>query len=274
MAASRTGAGGAAARIRLSAVLPALLLAAVTVYLAFNAGGYYAGEPALVATVLLVVLVARIMLVPDPAETVGRGLLVAAAALALFSLWTFVSGAWSDAPGRALVELDRALLYLVALVLFGSLGGADRLRWMIRAVAFAAVVVCAAGLLTRLLPDVWSIDYPSITVRLSYPVTYWNALALVGAIGVILCFAMTCNERESRVVRVLACAALPLLASTMLLTLSRGGILIAVIGLVVFAVVGHPRALLSGLAAGGCATAVAFAATYRSELVLSDKPFT
>lgn len=274
MADSRVPAARAAARAWLPRILPALLLCGITIYLAFNAGGYFAAEPAVVVIVLLVVLAARIMLASDPAAGISRGLVVAAAALGLFALWALVSGGWSDAAGRALVEFDRVLLYLVALVLFGSLGGVERLRWMIRGVAVAAVVVCAAGLLTRLLPDLWKIDYESISVRVSYPVTYWNALGLLAAVGVVLCFGMTSSERESRVVRVLSCAALPLLASVLLLTLSRGSILVALIGVAVFAVVGHPRALITGLVAGGSSTAIAVASTYRADLVLSDEPFT
>lgn len=274
MADSRKAAAWAAVRTKAPWILLALLPGALTVHFAFNAGGYFAGEPAALAILLLVVLAARIMLTSDPAAELSRGLLFAAAALALFGLWTLVSGGWSDAPARALLEFDRVLLYLVALVLFGSIAGdAERLRWMLRGVALAAVIVCAAGVVTRLLPDVWSIDYESISVRLSYPVTYWNALGLLAAIGLIHCFGMTSSERESRVVRVLSSAAMPLLATALLLTLSRGGILVALIGIVVFALVGHPRALISGFVAGGSATAIAVAYTYHSDLVLSLQPF-
>ena len=274
MAASRAPTIWAAARTRAPWLFVALLPGALTGFLAFNAGGYFAGEPAAVTTVLLVVLAARVMLADDPAAGVSRGLLLAATALALFAIWTLLSGGWSDAPGRALLEADRVLMYLVALVLFGSLGGGpDRLRWMIRGVALAAVAVCAAALTTRLLPDVWSVEYESISPRLSYPVTYWNALGLLAAVGIVLCFGMTSSQREPRVVRVLSCAALPLLAVALLLTLSRGSILAAVIGLVVFAVVGHPRSVLGGLIAGGLATGVAVAYGYSCDLVLSNAPF-
>lgn len=255
-------------------MLLALLPGAVTVYLAFNAGGYFAGDPAAAATVLLIVLAGRFLLAGDPAAGLSRALLVSATALALFALWTLISSAWSDAPARALVEFDRVLLYLVALVLFGSLGGVERLRWIVRGVALAAVAVCAAGLIERLLPDLWAVEYASISVRLSYPVTYWNALGLLAAVGLILCFGMTSSEREPRVVRVVSCAALPLLAVALLLTLSRGSILVAIVGVVLFAVVGHPRALVGGLVAGGAATAVAVIYGYGSDLVLSDRPFT
>ena len=85
---------------------------------------------------------------------------------------------------------------------------------------------------------------------------------------------MTSSEREPRAVRVLACSAVPLLACTLLLTLSRGSILAAALGLVVLAVAAHPRALLSGLLAGGPATVVAVICAYRADLLVSADPFT
>lgn len=253
----------------------ALLPGALTVYLAFNAGGYFPSEPAALATILLVVLAGRLLLAADPLAGLGRGVMLAAAALALFVVWTLSSGSWSGAHGRALVEADRPLLYVVILVLFGSLGSdARRLSWMIRGLALAAVVVCATALTTRLLPGVWPIDYESISPRLSYPITYWNTLGLLAALGMVLCFGMTSSEREPRAVRVLSCAALPLLGSALLLTLSRGSILAVILGLVVFAVVGHPRALLSGLIASVPTTAIAVAYAYHSDLLVSKEGLT
>ena len=54
---------------------------------------------------------------------------------------------WSDAPARATVEFDRALLYLEVLVLFAMAPRGPRtllvlLRWLLG----AFVVVCVAGL--------------------------------------------------------------------------------------------------------------------------------
>ncbi len=263
----------AAARSKLPWILAALLPGAFTVYFAFHEGGYFAGTPAAAAIVLLIVLAARVMTAANPAAGFGRALTVATVALALFALWTLLSGVWSHAPFRALVESDRALLYVLALVLFGTLGrGPELLRWMLRAVALAIVAVCLASLISRVLPGVWPLDYASITTRLSYPVTYWNGLGLLASLGIILCFGLTSDVRESRAVRVLGAAAIPALASTMLLTLSRGGILAAVLGLVVFIVVGHPRALVCALLASAPATAIALVCTYRADLLVSDDP--
>ena len=86
-------------------------------------------------------------LAADPFEGVSRWGPVAAGALALFALWQLLSWQWSDAPGRALLEFDRTLLYVAALVLFGSLARAPStpLRWIVRGVAAAIVVVGTRG---------------------------------------------------------------------------------------------------------------------------------
>lgn len=260
----------ALARTRAAGVLLALLPAALTVHLAFHGGGFFAGDAAEVAIVLLVLLALRVLLLARPAEGLGPALLLAAGALALFALWTLLSGGWSDAPGRALVEFDRALLYLLVLVLFGVIAREERrLRWMVRGLALAALVVCCTALATRLAPDAFPIAFETIGSRLSYPVRYWNALGLLAALGTILCFGLTSDGRESRLVRVLAAAAVPLLASTLLLTLSRGAIAAAVLGLLIFAVVGHPRTLPAALAATVPAAAVALVSTYDADLLVS-----
>ena len=69
--------------------------------------------------VLCLLLVAHVTLAERPFAGWSSALAVMAAALALFAVWTLLSGDWSDAPARALVEFDRALLYLLVLVFVG-----------------------------------------------------------------------------------------------------------------------------------------------------------
>src|SRR6266496_2645574 len=97
---------------RLAAGGIALLPGALTVYLSFNAGGFFPNTDAFVAILLAGVLIARILLAAEPFAGFSRPLAIAAGTFALYAGWTLLSAAWSDAPGRALVEFDRALLYL------------------------------------------------------------------------------------------------------------------------------------------------------------------
>src|SRR4029077_5869757 len=81
-------------------LLPGVLL----VFLSFNAGGFFPGTPALVAMVLLLLLISRIILVPQPFAGFSPALAVAAGALGLYALWSLLSATWSDSTWRALIE--------------------------------------------------------------------------------------------------------------------------------------------------------------------------
>jgi O-antigen ligase len=260
---------------RLAAGGIALLPGALTVYLSFNAGGFFPNTDAFVAILLAGVLIARISLAAEPFAGFSRPLAIAGGAFALYAGWTLLSAAWSDAPGRALVEFDRALLYLLALVLFGSLPrSVDRMRKMLWGLALGIVVVGVAGLTTRVLPNVWPISGTIADNRLSYPLTYWNSLGLLSAIGVILCCHLTSSRSEPRVVRVLGAAAIPVLATTVFFTFSRGAIAAGSLGLVAYIAVARPRALASGLIAGGAPTVVALVAAYRADHLATLNPTT
>ena len=205
----------------------------------------------------------------------GPAFAAGAAALALLAGWTLLSATWSDAPARALVEYDRTLLYLLGFLVLGSLGYApDRLRWALRCLAAGAFVVCLCGLITRVAPDVWPIDTAVAADRLSYPLGYWNALGLLASIGIVLSFALTSDEREPPLVRILAAAALPVLGATLLLTFSRGAIAAGAAGLLVLVLAARPRAMLSGAIVAIPSVAIAVVAAYGADLLAADDPTT
>ena len=219
----------------------ALLPAALVAYCAFNAGGYFPDTPGVVAAVLLVALALRVAIVPRPFAGWSRAATVAAGALALLGAWTVVSMAWSHAPARAVLEADRVLAYLLTLVVFAaSPWRPDRLRRIARGLALACVVVCGAALASRLLPTLWPTAPNIQESRLSYPLTYWNALALLAAIGMTLCAHLVCDAGEPRAVRALGAAAFPLLAATALFTFSRGGLALALLAPVGYALLVRP----------------------------------
>ncbi len=257
------------------AALLVLVPGALVAGLGFASGGFFPDAVGAGAIALGLALVLRITLAARPLAGLRAGYVVAAAALALLALWTLASSAWSDAPARALVEYDRVLLYLLAFVLGGALGRTTaRLRWAIRGVALAATVVCAVGFVSRALPDVLSVAPSVNNERLGYPLTYWNALGLLAAIGLVLCFALTSDARESRVGRTLAAAAAPLLAATLLLTFSRGAVVAVVAGLVAVVVVGRPAAFLSGALVAAPAAFVALRAAFDADLLARADPTT
>ncbi len=258
---------------RLTLAVLLVLPGALTAYLSFNSGGFFPDTQAFVVIVLVLILAARIALANAPFAGFGRPLLLVGAGLGLFALWTLLSGLWSDAPGRALLEFDRVLVYLVGTLLFGSfVRSAARVRWMLRGLALAIFAVCTSGLVTRLLPDLWPISGTIADNRLSYPLTYWNSLGLIAAVGIVLCFHFTSSRSEPPAARVLGAAAVPPLAATVALTFSRGAIAAGIAGLLTYALVARPRALISGLAATVPAAAIAIVAAYNADLLATLDP--
>lgn len=249
--------------------LPGIL----TVYLSFESGAYFPETPALAAIMLAVVLVLRITLVDEPFAGFSWPLAAAVAGLGLYSLWILTSALWSDAPARSLIEFDRALGYLLLLVLFGSVPRtAQRLRWMAAGLALGVVAVAAAALATRLFPDVFPTAPNLGDEQLSYPLTYSNALGLLCVLGGVLCLYFATSARAGRTARAGAAAALPILATAIYLTLSRGPVAAAAVGLVVFAVLGRPRGLLPGVIATVPLSIVAVVSAYRHELLTTADP--
>src|SRR5690348_390805 len=103
------GTGAAPARRRAYAfgeVGDALAPAALVVYCAFEAGGYFPDTPGIVAAGVLVVLALRVATVRRPFAGFSRGGAAVATALAALIGLTLVSAGWSHAPARALLEAD------------------------------------------------------------------------------------------------------------------------------------------------------------------------
>lgn len=250
----------------------AAVVAALTIYLSFNAGGFFPDSAATAVLAISALLAVALIVVRRPLAGLGPGLGVPLGLLAGFAAWTLASALWSGLDWRALVEADRALLYVLAFALCGILAiGERRLAWGLRGLAVAVVVVCAIGWTTRVAADVWPIAANIHPERLSFPLTYWNSLGLLATLGLLACLYLTSGGRESRAWRVAGAAAIPLLASTLLLTFSRGSLAIALLGLVVYALLSRPRRLLPALAAVAIPTAVALVASYQASLVSSAR---
>lgn len=235
---------------RLARALPVAAPALLTVFLAFRGGGFFPDTQALVALGLLLGLVLRVTLVPRPFEGISAPLVAAAGLLALFSAWTLISSAWSDASGRALLEHHRVLLYVLGMAVFGSFARTDgTLAWAVRLLGLAIAVVAAAALATRVFPDAFPVDPNVADNRLSWPITYWNALAVLVAMGTVLAVHVSADLREPRAARVVAAGLLPILATTLYLTFSRGGIASGLVGVVVYVLVARPAGVASALLA-------------------------
>ena len=193
---------------------------------------------------------------------------VAAGALALFAVWTLVSAHWSGAPGRALLEFDRTLLYLAVFVVSGLFAArAGDLAVVLRWTAAAACGVCLVALATRLAPGTFPTDRPPSHTRLEFPLTYWNSLGALAAIGLVLALHVTSSIRQPAVARVLAAAAFPAVAVCLYFTFSRGGTIAAVFGVAVYLVLGYSRGFVPAFIAVVPTTAFALQRAFDADLL-------
>jgi O-antigen ligase/polysaccharide polymerase Wzy-like membrane protein len=273
-AASRERRGGER-ESRLAAVALVLGTATLIAFMGFDAGGYFLATQAIAAVALTGLLLVRLLQAERPFAGLAPATLMALAALAAYAALTLASALWSHAAGRALVEFQRAWLYLLVLSVFATLPASRaNLRRLVAGMALGILAVCLAGLASRVAPDVWRTAPDVANERLSYPVTYWNALGLLAALGIVLAAQLTCSLGERRLTRAAAAAALPLLAATLFFTFSRGAIAALAVGLLLYALVGRPRALLGGALAALPPTALTLAFAYRANLLDTVDPTT
>jgi hypothetical protein len=239
---------------------PAVLLAV----LSFRSGGFFPDWSATATIAVLLLLTLRATLGRRPFAGAGRAVLAGAGTLAAFVLWVLLSGSWSDAWARALLEYSRDLGYLAMLVAAGLLGrSAARARVMVLGLAAAGTVVGVAALAAWLRPDLVHVGPDFARDRLSWPLSYWNATGLVAALTAVWCLHLSAADR-SRVVRVVATAAVPLLLPVVWFTVSRGAAGAGTLGVAVYALAGPSRGLLTAApvcAAAGAASILVAAAT-------------
>lgn len=246
--------------------LGALIPAVLVLFFSFQAGGFFPGSTGVAAGALAVLLALRATLATRPFASFTAPVIVVATALALYGTWILLSASWSNAPGRALIEFDRTLLYGLAFVTCATLSWSpERLAWAVRALVLAIFVVCLVGWTSRVAPDVLSLKSDVALDRLSEPLTYWNTQGLIAALGAILAVHLASSAREPWAARALGAASVPLLASTLFFTFSRGAMLAATIGILAYLVLYRSRGLVIGLLAVLPPTAIALLYSYDAD---------
>jgi hypothetical protein len=232
--------------------LAALLLATPTV-LAFFSGGYFSvihGQVGVLVTALAWLLVALVLVLepaPLPPSRAGR---LALAGLAALTAWSAISLLWSPLRDPGLADVERIALYLAAFALGAAvLRGPGLARAVEPALLAGIAIVCGYALATRLLPGiVESAAGQRAGSRLDQPLTYWNAMGALAAMGLMLAVHTGSDARRTARLRVGAAALVPPLGLVLFLTVSRGAHLAAIGGLVVLVLLArNRRALDTGL---------------------------
>jgi cytochrome c-type biogenesis protein CcmH/NrfG len=193
----------------------------------------------------------------------ARGRAWGAVTLLLFvalTAFTAASIAWSVQPSDSWVEVNRAVSYLAA---FGGAMALARIvpgRWaaIVGGVAVLATLVSGYALLAKVFPA--TLDAGDQVGRLRLPFDYWNAVGLMGALGIPACLWAGSRRGASLISRALAVPAIGVLVVAIMLSLSRGALVIVAVGLVVWFALVSVRlrgavVLLLGAAGGGAASA-------------------
>jgi hypothetical protein len=195
---------------------------------------------------------------------------VAVGLLSAFAVWTGITLTWSLAPDRTWVELNRAIAYVLVIVLALAAGSWSERTVERLAVGYLAVAVGVSlyALGGKIAPGAHiggliNLNQTSVFPRLRAPLDYWNALAMVTALGMPLALRLAGDQARSLAARLAALLALTVLLVTLGLTYSRGGVVALVVCVIVLLVLTGPRlrtllALVLALAAAVPPLAYAF----------------
>jgi hypothetical protein len=229
-------------------VLSVVVLLAGPTALAFGKGGYFDPERLLAAIVAWALLAVAALVSPRPFPRSRSGR-VALAGLMLLTVWTGLSLAWAPQAAPALEALQRLLLYAAGFAAAVALLRSPLARRAAEpALALGTLLVIAYGLLDRLLPGVFHLARsPVAGGRLEQPLTYWNAMGALAAIGAVLCVRIAGDPERPRAMRAVAAAGVVPLAVGVQLSYSRGALLALGIGLLVLAMLSLTRAQLTAI---------------------------
>ena len=221
-------------RVSLDAALGLALGAGLTLIAFLTTGGIDLGPNTWteIALLLLGAAVAIATLVWGPGTHrfggVTLGLFVAFAAL------TAVSIAWSVAPDQSWVAANQIVSYLAVFAGAILLARLFPARWpaLLGAIAFVATVISGYALLVKVFPATF--DASDTVGRLGAPFDYWNATGLIAALGLPACLWAGARRERTRALRALAPPAIAVLSTVIVLSYSRGALLAALIGLIVW----------------------------------------
>lgn len=183
-------------------------------------GGGYDEAVWLPGTLGLLGLVAAVQFARGPRRPPGWALPAAIAALAAFTIWSYLSILWADTPGVALAGSHRTVSYFLAFTVMALVPWDRRSLLWVLAAWVAVVTGLAVVTLTRLLGDDWGSLL--IDARLAAPLGYQNADPALWSMGALPALLLAADRRVPLVVRPPLLAAAGLLFALPLASQSRG----------------------------------------------------
>jgi hypothetical protein len=229
------------------------LVAVIVFWLALDGGTYGLESRNSLAIAVWWVIIVGVGLGLLPRVRPTRESLIVGGLLAGFAALTVASMAWAASAERAFTEFNRATLYLGVFVLVAALARRANVPQVAEGIAIGVAAIGVLALASRLFPALFPRGdlaefLPSAQTRLSYPLNYWNGLAMFVALGVPLLLRAAVTA-ASTWVRGLAVAPLPALVAVIYLASSRGGFVVAIVGVIVFLAVTARRWAAAGATA-------------------------
>lgn len=224
-------------RRSISQALLGAALVCATGWLCFRSGGFFHEPRATLAIAAWVGVALVVLLLPDavvPASTAGR---IAVVGLLGLAGWTALSVGWAPLSEAAREDVWRMALYAAVLLLAVA---AFRERWVARALELALALLALVVVGYGLSGDLGVLDLTNSFAangRLDQPLSYWNAMGALAAVGVVLCVRIAADRTRTEPLRVVASVALLPLLVGLYLTYSRGALAAVGLGLVTLALV-------------------------------------
>jgi hypothetical protein len=201
---------------------------------------------------------AAALLGPLPAPRVDAPAAALLGCLFGLAAWAGLSTLWSISPDRSWAYTNRTLVY-ATFALLGVLVSALVPRVEALAGAAAALLGLLIGwaLLAKCVPALYS-DYGRVA-RLRAPVGYWNELALLCVVAVVMALWLAAPPGRQASVRAAGVLLLFAAIVTLLLTYSRVGVVLACLAAAAWVVLDRDRVeSLTALALGGGAGTAVF----------------
>lgn len=240
-----------------------LVAFALTGYLGLSGGGYDLAIRSQVGLVVWWLVLLGVILGLVPRSRLTSATWVGFALLSGFFAWTWLGATWTPNTEQTLAEVGRVATYAGVFVLAAAAITGPSARTLLGGLASGIAVVCALAVLSKLVPSFFPTNPTArvyLTPRLSYPFDYSDGVGEFAALGIPLLWHMASSARTLWG-RGLGGAGLPVVLLCLGMTVSRGGILAAVVGGLVFLALSPDRLprLASGLIAA-LATAALMAA--------------
>jgi hypothetical protein len=240
-----------------------LLLAGPTV-LAFFTGGYFEG-PRAWAGLLAWLLVVIAVVLGTRGIPRHRGAVLSLAGLTGLAVLSLLSMLWAPVVSDAYQASQIVVLYLGTLLASALLFDKTSAALIEPIFAAGTTIVIGYGLAGRLLPGL--LHYArsaSADGRLEQPLTYWNAMGELAALGLVLCARIAGDRSRPAWLRVLAAGALAPLGMGLYVSFSRGALFAGAAGLLTLLVLAPRRqqAASVGLAIGVAVLGAAVAAPF------------